>query len=69
MVVKVIVNHGTRAPDKLYDYFVGEDLEDKIVIGSRLKVPFGAKNREVEAYVFGLKKKSNAKKLTSVLAV
>lgn len=69
MVVKVIVNHGTRAPDKLYDYFVSEDLEGKIEIGSRLKVPFGAKNREVEAYVFGIKKKSNAKRLKEVLAV
>lgn len=69
MVVKVIVNHGTRAPDKLYDYLVGEEYEDRIEIGSRLKVPFGAKNREVEAYVFGIKKKSNAKNLKSVIDV
>lgn len=69
MVVKVIVNHGTKAPDKLYDYFADETLESKIEIGSRLKVPFGAKNREVEAYVFGIKKKSNAKRLKSVIEV
>ncbi len=69
MVVKVIVNHGTRAPDKLYDYFVGEEHESRIEIGSRLKVPFGAKNREVEAYVFAVKTKSNAKNLKSVIDV
>ncbi|MBS7298466.1 MAG: primosomal protein N' [Eubacteriales bacterium] len=69
MVVKVIVNHGTRAPDKLYDYFVPEEIEDKISIGSRLKVPFGAKNREVEAYVFGIKMKSNARRLKAVTEV
>ncbi|MEE0945160.1 MAG: primosomal protein N' [Clostridia bacterium] len=69
MVVKVIVNHGTRAPDKLYDYFASENFEDRIEIGSRLKVPFGAKNREVEAYVFGIKKKSSANRLKSVTEV
>lgn len=69
MVVKVIVNHGTRAPDKLYDYLVPEELEDKILIGSRVKVPFGTKNREVEAYVFDIKQKSRAKRLKCVADV
>ncbi|MBQ7794237.1 MAG: primosomal protein N' [Clostridia bacterium] len=69
MVVKVIVNHSTKAPDMLYDYFVPEELEEEIKIGSRLKVPFGTGNREVEAYVFGIKTRSNAKRLKSVSAV
>lgn len=69
MVVKVVVNHGTRAPDKLYDYLVPEELEEKVTVGSRVKVPFGTKNREVEAYVFGIKQKSRAKRLKSISEV
>lgn len=69
MIVKVIVNIATRAPDKLYDYLVPEQLEERICIGSRLKVPFGAHNREVEAYVFDIKKRSGAKKLKTVSEV
>lgn len=69
MVVRVIVNQGSRAPDKLYDYLVPESLEERICCGSRIKVPFGAHNKEVEAYVFELRKRSGAKKLKSVIDV
>lgn len=69
MVVKVVVNHGTRAPDKFYDYLVPEELEDKVAVGSRVKVPFGTKNREVEAYVFDIKSKSGAKRLKQVMDI
>ncbi len=69
MVVKVIVNQSTKAPDVLYDYFVPEEMEEDIRIGSRLKVPFGASNRQVEAYVFDIKTRSDAKRLKSVLSV
>lgn len=69
MVVKAVVNHGTRAPDKLYDYLVPEEFEDKIQTGTRIKVPFGVHNTEVEAYVFDVKVRSKAQKLKSVSAV
>lgn len=69
MVVKAVVNQNGRAPDKLYDYRVPEPLEEKILIGSRLKVPFGAHNTEVEAYVFAVKQRSAAKKLKDVIEV
>ncbi len=69
MIAKVIVNHGTKAPDKLYDYLVPSDMEDKIEIGTRVKVSFGTRDREVEAYVLGTKIKSNAKRLKSVIQV
>ncbi len=69
MVVKVVVNHGTRAPDKLYDYLVPEELEEKVTVGSRVKVPFGTKNREVEGYVFDIKQKSRAKRLKEITGV
>jgi len=69
MIAKVIVNHGTKAPDKLYDYLVPTEMEDKIEIGTRVKVSFGTRDREVEAYVLGTKIKSNAKRLKSVIGV
>lgn len=69
MVVRVLVNQSTRAPDKLYDYLVPEEHEGKILIGSRLKVPFGAQNKELEAYVFDIRKGSRAAKLKSIISV
>ncbi len=69
MVVKVIVNQSTKAPDVLYDYLVPEAFEEDVFVGSRIKVPFGASNREVEGYVFGIKTRSSAKRLKSVIAV
>lgn len=69
MIVKAVVNTSSRAPDKLYDYLVPEELEDKICIGSRLKVPFGAHNKEIEAYVFEIRMRSRAAKLKSVAEV
>lgn len=66
MIARVIVNHGTRALDKLYDYSVPSELENEISIGSRVKVPFGVGNREVEAYVFAFSERSRAKRLKQI---
>ena len=69
MVVKAVVNSASRAPDKLYDYLVPEEFEERIRVGSRIRVPFGAANKEIEGYVFEIKQKSRAKKLKQVSAV
>ena len=69
MIVRTVVNQSGRAPDKMYDYRVPEELEEKIFPGSRLKVPFGKHNAEVEAYVFAVKKRSAAKNLKDVIEV
>ncbi len=69
MVVKVIVNQSTKSPDILYDYEVPTELESEVKVGSRLKVPFGVSNKEVEGYVFAIKTRSCAKRLKSVISV
>ncbi len=69
MIARVIVNQSTKAPDVAYDYLIPENMEEEIIIGSRLKVPFGASNREVEGYVVDKKTLSSAKRLKSVISV
>lgn len=69
MIAQVIVNHSSKAVDKLYDYHVPETLEDKISVGCRITVPFGRGNQEKEAYVFKLSEKTKAALLKDVISV
>lgn len=69
MIVRVVVNSGTRAPDQLYDYSVPEYLESRVTVGSRLKVPFGAHNKQIEAYVFEIRMRSSAKRTKAISEV
>jgi primosomal protein N' (replication factor Y) len=67
MVAQVIVNHNAKQVDKFFDYLVPEELEDRIASGMRVIVPFGRNNKNMEAYVMGVKEHTNAKKLKSVI--
>lgn len=53
--------------DGPFDYLVPVDLEDKIVIGARVKVNF--RNKKEIAYVVGLNHKTKIKKLKEVLGL
>ncbi len=67
MIAEVIVNYKSKSVDRVFDYAVSEELEDKIRIGSCVIVSFGAGNRHREAYVVGIKDRSSAKRLKPVL--
>ncbi len=67
MIAQVIVRQEARQVDRLFDYLVPAALEGQIGIGSRVIVPFGAGNKQKEAYVFRITKKSQAKRLKSIL--
>ena len=48
MIAKIIVDHRSKNVDRIFDYLIPEELEDRLEIGSRVLVPFSAGNREVE---------------------
>ncbi|MCH5211419.1 MAG: primosomal protein N' [Oscillospiraceae bacterium] len=57
MYAEVIVNHISRAVDRVFDYAVPEELTESIRPGSRVIVPFSKGNKEIEGFV--LRTKSN----------
>lgn len=69
MIAQVIVNHPSKEVDRLYDYLIPEELEDKICVGNRVLVPFGRGNRLKEAYVFKVNRKSRAKNLKRIISI
>lgn len=69
MIARVVVNSSSRAPDKFYDYLVPCEFENRIFIGSKVKVSFGSHNNIVEAYVMDIKQISRAKRLKSIIDV
>ena len=55
MIAQVYVNTKNLNIDKPFDYLVPHNLEDKIAVGCRVKIPFGTGNMPKEAYVTELK--------------
>jgi len=53
-VCKVLLRESVRQTDKAYTYKVPEELEDKVVSGSYVKVPFGFGNRKETALVISV---------------
>ena len=49
MVARVLVEISNINVDKTFDYFVPFELENKIKVGIRVKVPFAT--RELEGFV------------------
>lgn len=54
MVAQIIINSNARALNKIFDYIVPRDLEEKIKLGNRVFVPFGKGNKIEEGYIIGL---------------
>ena len=50
MIAQVYVNTPNLNIDKPFDYLVPKELEGKIAVGSRVKVPFGGGNLPKEAF-------------------
>ncbi len=69
MIAKIIVNQPSRLLDKVFDYLIPEELADKLVIGSRVIVPFSSGNTEVEGFCVGFSETSRAKKLKSIIKI
>ena len=58
MVAEVIINRTAKKLNRTFDYDIPEELEDLIIIGSKVLVPFGKGKKLEEAFVVGIKDKS-----------
>lgn len=68
-VCRVAVSQATYAIDRLYDYYVPEQLILSVVPGVRVLVPFGTGNRKCEGFVVVMGEDTGEYKLKPVLAV
>ena len=58
MIAEVIINSNVKNLNRTFDYIIPTTLEDKVVVGSRIFVPFGSKKNLEEGFVVGLKEES-----------
>lgn len=59
MIAEVIINRTAKKLNRTFDYHVPENLEGLIFVGSKILVPFGRGGKLEEAFVVGLKEKTN----------
>ena len=55
MIAEVIINRTAKKLNRTFDYNIPKELEDLILIGSRVLVPFGKGEKQEEAFVVGIK--------------
>lgn len=55
LFAEVIVANKCKETDRTYSYLVPEELKDEVAVGSRVIVPFGMGNKQLEGYVLDLK--------------
>ena len=67
MIAQVIVNSPSRQTDKKFDYLIGEEIKYNISVGTRVLVPFGRGNKQLEGYVVGILDKLGAKTLKKII--
>lgn len=61
MIAEVIINRTAKKLNRTFDYRIPKDLEDLIVVGSKVLVPFGKGEKFEEAFVTKIKEKSDYK--------
>ena len=59
MIAEVIINRTAKKLNRTFDYRVPVELEGLIFVGSKILVPFGKGEKLEEAFVVGLKEKTN----------
>ena len=58
MIAEIIINRTAKKLNQTFDYKIPKELEDIIVIGSKVLVPFGKGGKLEEAFVIGIKENS-----------
>ena len=61
MIAEVIINRTAKKLNRTFDYYVPIHLEGLIFVGSKVLVPFGNSKNLQEAFVVGLKEKTDYK--------
>lgn len=59
MIAEVIINRTAKKLNRTFDYHVPNNLEGLIFVGSKILVPFGKGGKLEEAFVVGIKEKTN----------
>lgn len=59
MIAEVIINRTAKKLNRTFDYGIPKDLKDLIIIGSKVLVPFGKSEKLENAFVVGIKDKSD----------
>ncbi len=60
MYAEIVVNHPSRAVDRVFDYKIPDEFLDKVFVGSRVAVPFSRYNTPKEGFVLRIKQKTDA---------
>jgi len=55
MFAEVILNNNAKALNKIFDYQVPKELEEKVHIGARVLVPFGRSKKIEDGFIISLK--------------
>ena len=58
MIAEVIIDRAAKKLNRTFDYNIPKELEDLVIVGSSVLVPFGKAKQLEEAYVIGIKKTS-----------
>ena len=58
MVAEVIINRTAKKLNRTFDYLIPKELEDFIIVGSKVLVPFGKGGKLEEGFVVGIKESS-----------
>ncbi len=58
IIAEIIVSNSSINVDKIFHYRIKNEMLDKVCIGKRVIVPFGASNRKIEAFVINIACKS-----------
>ena len=58
MIAEVIIDRPAKKLNRTFDYNIPKNLEELVIIGSTVLVPFGNTKTLEEAYVIGIKEKS-----------
>lgn len=61
MIAEVIINSSVKNLNRIFDYKIPTELENKVSIGSKILVPFGNLKKLEEGFVIGIKEESKYK--------
>ncbi len=59
MFADVIVDISAEALDRTFQYRIPDDLEEKVTLGSRVRIPFGRSDRQISGFVVGISEQAD----------
>ena len=59
MIAEVVINRSAKRLNRTFDYNIPKELEELIIVGSTVLVPFGKNSNLEEGYVIGIKENTS----------